>query len=91
MPTEKYKTLKYSPGSKSLRIPFVYYCDTVCLIKKIDACDNNREQSYTTRVGKHKPCGFLIVAKSTLTDIREKNTSYRGEDCMEKYCKKLKE
>ena len=91
MPTEKDKILKYSHGQKSLRVPVAYYCDIESLIKKIDACDNNPEQSYTTKVGKHEPCGFSIVAKSPLTDIREKNTCYRGEDCMEKYCKKLKE
>ena len=39
MPTEKNKISKYLPGSKSLRIPFAYYCDTECLIKKIDSCD----------------------------------------------------
>ena len=44
MPTEENKILKYSPGSKSLRIPFTYQCDTESLIKKIDACDNSPEQ-----------------------------------------------
>ena len=91
MPTEKDKILKYSPGSKSLRIPVAYYCDTEALIEKIDACDNNPEQSFTTKINKHEACGFSIVAKSSLTDIREKNTCYRGEDCMEEYCKKLRE
>ena len=57
----------------------------------MDAFDNNSEQSYTTRVGEHEPCIFSIVAKTQLTDIRQKNTFYRGKDCMEKYCKKLKE
>ena len=78
MPTEKDKILKYSQESKSLRVPVACYCDIESLIKKIDACDNNSEQSYTTKVGKHEACGFSIVAKSPLTDIREKN-----EDCME--------
>ena len=57
----------------------------------MDACDDNPEQSYTTRVGKHEAFGFSIVAKSPLTDIKEKNICYRGEDWMEKYCKKLRE
>ena len=43
MPTEKDKILKYSPGSKSLRIPVAYYSDSETLFKKIDACDNNPE------------------------------------------------
>ena len=57
----------------------------------MDTCHNNPEQSFTTRVSKHELCGFSIVKKSPLTDIREKNTCYRAEDCMEKYCKKLRE
>ena len=91
MPTEKDKILKYSHRKKSLRAPVAYYCDIESFIKKIDTCNNNPEKSYTTRVSKHEACGFSIVKKSPLTDIREKNTCYRGEDCMEKHCKKLKE
>ena len=34
MPTEKDKILKYSPGSKLLRIPVAYYCNSETLIKK---------------------------------------------------------
>ena len=60
------------------------------MYKITDACDNNPEQSYTTKIGKHEPCGFSIVAKSPLTNIREKNICYRNEDWMEKYCKKQK-
>ena len=90
MPTGKNKILKYSQGSKSLKVPAVYYCDIESLIQKIDACYNNPEQSFTTNISKHKTCGFSIVTKSPVTDIREKNTFYRNEDCMEKYCKKLK-
>ena len=48
MPTGKNKTLN-SEGSKSLRFPVAYYCDIESLIKKIDSCDNNPEQSYTTK------------------------------------------
>ena len=32
----------------------------------------NPEKSYTSRIGKHKPCRFSIVKKSQLTDIRKK-------------------
>ena len=38
----------------------------------VSTCHNNPEQSYTSRVGKHEPCCFSIVAKSPLSDIREK-------------------
>ena len=72
MPNEKDKILKYSHGEKSLRVPVAYYSDNECLIKQINTCHNNPEQSFTTRISKHDPFGFPIVAKSPLTNIREK-------------------
>ena len=72
MPTEKDKILIYSNGEKSLRVPVASYSDIECLIKQIDTCHNNPEQASTTKVSKHDPCGFSLVAKSPLTDIREK-------------------
>ena len=88
---KKFKILKYFHGEKSLRVPVAFYADIQCLNKQIDTCHNNPEQSFTTRVSKHEPCGFSIVAKLPVTNIRAKNTCYRGEDCMEIYCKKLRE
>ena len=72
MPTEKDKILKYSHGEKSLRVAVAYYSDIECLIKQIDTCHKSSEQTSTTRVSKYDPYGFSIVAKSTLTNIREK-------------------
>ena len=45
MPPEKDKMLKYSQGQKLLRVPVAYYSDIESLIKKIDTCHNNPEQS----------------------------------------------
>ena len=72
IPTENDKILKYSHGEKMLRAPVAYYSDIKCLIKQIDTCHKNPKSSFTTRVTKHEPCGFSIVAKSSLTNIREK-------------------
>ena len=91
MSSEKYKILKFSQREKSLRVPITYYCDTESLIKNTDTCDNNPEQPLTTRVNKHEVCVFSIVAKSSLTDIKQKNTCYRGKNCIEKHCKELRE
>ena len=72
MPTQKDKILQYSHGQKSLRVPVVYYSDIKYFIKQTDTCHNNPKQTSTVRVSKHEPCGFSIVAKLSLTDIREK-------------------
>ena len=44
MPDENSKILKYNPGEKSLKHPFIIYADLECLLEKIDACHNNPEK-----------------------------------------------
>ena len=48
MPSEDSKILKYRPGEKSLKAPFIIYADLECILKK-QSCQNNPENSYTER------------------------------------------
>ena len=48
MPKENEKILKYKPGEKSLKAPFIIYADLECILKK-QSCQNNPENSYTER------------------------------------------
>ena len=41
--------LKYSPGDKSLKAPFIIYADLECLLKGKQPRENNLENSYTER------------------------------------------
>ena len=61
MPNEDNKILKYNPGEKSLKVPFIIYADLECLLQKINACQNNPEKSYTEKKAKHKPSGYSLV------------------------------
>ena len=54
MPYEDNKILKYNPGEKSLKVPFIIYADLECLLEKIETCQNNPEKSYTEKKAKHK-------------------------------------
>ena len=45
MPNENNKILKYNPGEKSLKVPFIIYADLECLLQKINTCKNNLEKS----------------------------------------------
>ena len=45
MPNENNKILKYNPGEKSLKAPFIIYADLECLLQKINTCKNNLEKS----------------------------------------------
>ena len=47
MLNEDEKILKYSPGEKWLKVPFMIYADLECLIRKIDSCQNDPKKSST--------------------------------------------
>ena len=82
---------KYSPGDKSLRAPFIIYADLECLLKKVRSCQNNPENSYTEKKVKHKPSGYAWCSICSFDDTKNKRYFYRGKDCIEKFCKDLKE
>ena len=58
---EDNKILKYNPGEKSLKVPFIIYADLDCLLQKIGTCQNNPEKSYTEKKAKHKTSGYSRV------------------------------
>ena len=41
MPIKNNKILKYNPGEKSLKGPFIIYADLECLLRKIDTFEQN--------------------------------------------------
>ena len=49
MPNKYEKILKYNPGEKSLKIPFMIYADFECLLKKIHSCQNVLVKSSTEK------------------------------------------
>ena len=57
MPNKFEKILKYNPGEKSLKVPFMIYADLECLLTKIDLCQNDTKKS-TGKKAKHKPSGY---------------------------------
>ena len=78
MPKEHEK-IKYLPGEKSLKVPFIIYADLECLLKKVRSCQNNPDNSYTEKKVKQKPSGyawcsicFLMRQKTDAIFIGEK-------------------
>ena len=49
MLNEYEKILKYNPGEKSLKVPFVIYADLECLLEKIDSCENDPKKFSTEK------------------------------------------
>ena len=63
---------------KSDKTPYIIYADLESLIKKIDGCENNPENSSATKIGEHIPCGYsiskvgdLIIHKISIIYISE--------------------
>ena len=91
MPTEDNNTIKYNHGEKSIKLPFVVYADLECLLEKMSTCYNNPEESSTTKINKHTPSGYSIFTHCSFDKSKSKLNYYRGEDCMTKFCKDLRE
>ena len=86
------KILKYNPGEKSLKAPFaIFFCFRM-FIKKEQSCENNNlEKSYTKNKTIHEPSGWAMFTRCSFNEKENKLNYYRGKDCIEKLCKKLKE
>ena len=91
MSNEDNKILKYNSGEKSLNAPFIICADIECLLEKIDTCQNNPEKSYTEKKAKHKHSGYSRVTCCSFDKSKTECNYYRGKDCMEIFCKGLRD
>ena len=60
-------------------------------IKKIDTSQNNPDLLSTTKVNQHIPSGYSICTSCSFDKSNNKLSYYRGEDCMKRFCKDLKD
>ena len=65
--------------------------DLECLLKKVRSCQNNPENSYTEKKVKHKPSGYAWCSICSFDETKNRRYFYGGKDCIEKFCKDLKE
>ena len=91
MPTKDNSTIKYNPGEKSIKIPFTIYADLECLFEKMSTCQDGPNKSTTTKINKHMPSGYLIFTNCSFDKSKNKISCYRGNGCMKKFCKDLRE
>ena len=91
MPTKNNNIMKYNHGEKSMKLPFVIFADSECLLEKISTCINNPNESSTTKINKHIPSGYSIFTHCSFDKSKNKLNYYRGKDCMKKFSKDLRE
>ena len=61
MPDRDNNTLKYNPGEKSMKVPFIICAEVDCLLENISICYNDPEKSSTTKLNKHSPSGYSLL------------------------------
>ena len=58
----------------------------------MSTCYNNPEESSTTKINKYTPSGYSIFTHCSFDKSKKQTFNYyRGEDCMTKFCKDLRE
>ena len=82
MPSEKCEILEFNQYMRSDKMPFIFYADIESLIKKVDGCANNPENSSTTKIGEHIPCRYSMLAIWAFDHIENKYTLYCGRHCI---------
>ena len=60
MSSEKNNILELNQYMKSDKMPYIIYADIESLIKKIDGCANNPENSSTAKIDEPILCGYSM-------------------------------
>ena len=89
MPDAENNILKSKLGKKSLKHAFIIYADLECLLLKMNTCNNNPNKSYATAKALHKPSGYCLLTSCSFDKSKNKQTYYRGKDCMKRFCDDL--
>ena len=59
--------------------------------RKMNTCQNNPNKSSTTKINTHAPSGYSLFTHCSFDESKNKLNYYRGDDCMKKFCKDLRE
>ena len=89
---EKGTMLRFKHHERSEKLPFIIYADTEALIKKMQNCDPNPQNSYTKKYQKHEPISFSYYIKSFDDNVyKSKLRKYKGKDAMKKFVEWIEE
>ena len=91
VPSQNNNILLFNQYMKLHKMPYINHADVSLLIKKIDGCANNPGKSSITKIREHIPYGYLMSNIWAFDIIENKDTLYRGEDFMKKFCTSLRE
>ena len=91
MPSEDTKVLEFNQYQKCDKAPFIIYAGRQCLIKNIDGCKNNPENSSTTKLSEHIQSGLLMSTVLPFTNKENKHDGCRRKYWMKKFYESFRE
>ena len=74
-----------------MKVQFISYADMKSLLEKMSTCHNNLKKLSTTKTDKHTPSGYSMSTHCSFDTAKNKLDCYNDKDCMERFCKDLKE
>ena len=70
MPDKDNNILKYNPGEKIQRVPFIIYANLESLLENVSICQNDLNKSSTIKINKHTPSGYSLFTHSSIDAIK---------------------
>ena len=55
-----------------MKLPFTIYADLEFLLEKMSTCQNNPNESSTTKVNKHTPSGYSLFTHCSFDNSKNK-------------------
>ena len=89
MPDKDNKILKCNPGKNSMKVSFIIYANSSVYFKKMHSCQNVPKKYNTEKKYSHMPSGYSLF-QCSFDATKNKTDYYRGKDCMNRFCKELK-
>ena len=87
---ERTPSVYFKNYHKILPIPFCIVADFECITEKVSSCQPSDRKSYTQQYQKHTACGFGYKVVCHYDNKYSGDVVvYRGEDCIEKFMKRM--
>lgn len=86
MPSGKKQYVKFSNFKNKLKLPFIIYADTECMLEPVATCSRT---SNSNQVHLHTPFSIAYYIHCSYNDEYSEFKLYRGRDCMEWFTDQL--
>ena len=70
--------LNITKEKKSMKLPFTIYADLECLLEKMSTCQNNPNESSTTKINKHTPSGYSLFTHCPFDNSKNSSIIIEG-------------